>query len=278
MRQALKEEWRLFLTALMFFTRLPCPSWIGYSDEQMRAATRYLPLMGWVVGGFAALMLGLALMVGLPLTVAVMAALVAGILVTGALHEDGFADICDGFGGGMDKAAVLRIMKDSRVGAYAALGLVLLVLLRYLVLLELARGRLSGLEVVPAGGASPSLLVGWLSFGLLLMAGHSVSRFMIVLFIANDDYVRFDEAGGKAKPVASGGLSRREILQAAVGALLPVLACRDMAVVGGVLAAVVAWLLFARYCRRRIGGYTGDCLGATQQLTELAFYLAVLAL
>ncbi len=112
-----RRQLRLLLTAVMFYTRLPVPRWVGHSDDQLNRATVYFPLIGWLVGGVAAGVYWGAAQLWPPL-VAVLLSTGAGVLLTGAFHEDGLADTCDGFGGGWTRERILTIMKDSRVGKY----------------------------------------------------------------------------------------------------------------------------------------------------------------
>jgi adenosylcobinamide-GDP ribazoletransferase len=119
------QQVRLFFIALQFFTRLPIPSWVGFEAAWLHHASRYFPLVGAVVAAIAAGVYALAALV-LPAPVAVLLSTAAGIYATGAFHEDGFADMCDGFGGGQTRERVLEIMKDSRIGAYGAIGIILL--------------------------------------------------------------------------------------------------------------------------------------------------------
>src|SRR5215213_7826698 len=113
----MKHELRLLFTALQFYTRLPVPRWVGYSETALNQATRYFPLIGWLVG----LLAGATWLIGTYLVDAptgLLLSMMASVLLTGAFHEDGFADVCDGFGGGWTKEKILLIMKDSRLGAY----------------------------------------------------------------------------------------------------------------------------------------------------------------
>ena len=124
----LAAEIRLFFTALMFFTRLPCPAWVGYSESYLNHSARYFPLVGVIVGGIGGLTFWLAQLIWPP-SIAVLLSMLATIAVTGAFHEDGLADSCDGFGGGWGKEQVLAIMKDSRLGTFGAIGLGLILAL-----------------------------------------------------------------------------------------------------------------------------------------------------
>lgn len=114
----------LFLTAVMFYTRIPCPAWVGHSEELLNEATIYFSVIGWLVGGVAgAVYWGAARLLGAD--VGLLISLVASVLLTSAFHEDSFADMCDGFGGGRTREKILAIMKDSRLGTYGAVGLLL---------------------------------------------------------------------------------------------------------------------------------------------------------
>lgn len=247
----LRNELVYFFAALRFFTRLPVPAWIGHADDHLARAPRYLPLVGVLVGlvGGAAT---LAASFVLPVSIAVILGMAATLLATGAFHEDGFADACDGFGGGWDKARVLAIMKDSRLGSYGAIGIALLLLAKWNALMEMEPEFL-----MPA-----------------LVAGHAASRLAAVSLMGFLEYVREDDSA-KAKPLANrlggGSLAVAALFGIAPCVLLP-LPEAAAALAAAALVAIVA----ARYFARRIGGYTGDCLGATQQAAELAFYLGLL--
>lgn len=247
---------RLFFTALQFFTRLPIPGWVGFDPAWLNQASRYFPLVGVVVAAITAAVYALAVCF-LPPPVAVVLSTAAGIYATGAFHEDGFADMCDGFGGGMTPERVLEIMKDSRIGAYGAIGTICMLAL-----------KLATLAMLPPLAAIGALLI-----------AHPLSRLMATSLIWRLDYAR---AEGKAKPLAQ-KMAGGEFLVAAVTAALPMLAVMALrwlppnAPLYGVPAAAIATIWLARKCVRRIGGYTGDCLGAVQQVTEVTFYLCALA-
>ena len=251
----MKRELEYFFAALRFFTRLPVPHWVGHSQDQLDHAARYFPLIGILIGAIGASVTELAAL-ALPLGVAVLLGMAATILATGAFHEDGFADSCDGFGGGWDKAQVLAIMKDSRVGSYATLGVGLMLLTKWHALTELD------------AALGPPFLA------LALIAGHAVSRLASTVLIFFLDYVRDDDSS-RAKPLAQ-RMAPGELAVAALFGLAPCLLLPLADVLAALAAVLVVTLLAARYFVRRIGGYTGDCLGATQQVSELAFYLGLL--
>ena len=248
----LRRELEYFFGAIRFFTRLPVPGWVGHSAEALNHSARYFPAVGLLVGGIGALVyLGAALL--WPQPVAVLLSMAATIYATGAFHEDGLSDMVDGLGGGWEKLRILEIMKDSRVGSYGVVAMVLALLGKFTLLNAL----------------DPALIP------FALLAGHAVSRFCSTVLLATMDYVREDLLD-KAKPMAT-RLSPGAMLFAlsfVVGslALLPM----EKMLAGWALAALATFWLAGKF-QRWLGGYTGDCLGATQQVSEIAFYLGVLA-
>jgi len=248
----IRRELAAFFAALGYFTRLPVPGWVGYSPDGLARAARYLPAVGLLVGGAGALVFWLASQVW-PQAVAVVFAMVATIALTGAFHEDGLADTADGLGGGWDKAKILAIMKDSRVGSYGVIAVILALL-----------GKYALLSTLPAGQVVAALI-----------AGHAVSRFCAVSLMATMDYARDDESS-KARPVAA-RLGLAPLLWALLCAGLPLLLLAPGPALTAVVLAALATLWLAAKCRRWLGGYTGDCLGAVQQLAEIAFYLGLAA-
>ena len=251
----MRYQLELFFTALGFFTRIPVPAWVPWSSERMHHAARYFALVGWVVGGAGALGY-LALAWLLPPAVAVILSMALTIRLTGAFHEDGFADSCDGLGGGWDKAQVLAIMKDSRIGSYGTIGMVLLLMAKAAALIELA-------------GTSPA------TAALALLVAHPLSRLAATTVLHALPYARSDD-GSKAAPVAQ-RLNRAELAMASAFGLLPALVLLTPLQTLAVLAlAALVTLWLARLFVRRLGGHTGDLLGAVQQAAELACYVGIL--
>jgi adenosylcobinamide-GDP ribazoletransferase len=248
----IRRELGAFFAALGYFTRLPVPAWVGYTPDGLVRAARYLPAIGLLVGGLGALVFALASHLWSQ-PVAVVLAMVATIALTGAFHEDGLADTADGLGGGWDKAKILAIMKDSRVGSYGVIAIVLALL-----------GKFALLASLPAGKVA-----------VALVAGHAVSRFCAVSLMATMDYARDDEAS-KARPVAS-RLGAGALLVALLFASLPLVLLSPQQIASAIALAALATLWLAAKCRRWLGGYTGDCLGAVQQVAEIAFYLGLAA-
>ncbi len=257
----LLHETRLFFIALQFFTRCPIPAWVGFEPLWLQHCARYFPAVGLCVGSFA----GLALWGGLwlwPPAVAVGLSMAASIWLTGGFHEDGWADSCDGLGGSVSREKALLIMKDSRIGSYGALGLILM--------LGLKAACLVGLIAV-----DPLLAV------LALLWSHTASRAAPVWLMHALDYAG-DAEHAKAKPlatqagIATVGLTLAWVL--GTGALLALLTPRLLpALCAAALVGAVTTGLMQRWLKQRLGGYTGDNLGATQQLVELSSLLTLLA-
>lgn len=276
----LRQSIRHYLLALQFFTRIPVTGrlagWVGFSPVMLRASAGHFPGVGWLVGamvaGFTAwLMNHLTPGVFVPLVAAALGTAL-GVLLTGAFHEDGLADVADGLGGTQERERALLIMKDSRVGAFGAIA-VMLTLLSKVALLALL------------GSVSVACMC------TTLFLGHVVSRTWPLLLIRWLPHVG-DAAASKSKPLAGqiSGLSLFTAFIWCFGALALVgyaqvatefvvteggHAGLFKAFLGAFAASALAWGLMWRWFWRRLQGFTGDCLGATQQVCELAFYLGV---
>ena len=248
----IRRELEYFFGAIRFFTRLPVPGWVGHSAEALNHSARYFPAVGLLVGGLGALVYWLALHLW-PQPIAVLLSMAATIYATGAFHEDGLSDTADGLGGGWDKQRILNIMKDSRVGSYGVIAMVLALLGKFTLLVALDA------TLVP----------------LVLVAGHALSRFCAVLLMVTMDYARADDSS-KARPVAvRPSLGALVIAGAFVALSLAALPLARAAT--GVFLALLASFWLATKFRHWLGGYTGDALGAVQQLAEIAFYLGLAA-
>jgi adenosylcobinamide-GDP ribazoletransferase len=254
MRARAAEEWAILLLAVQFLTRLPVPVGNRFSPCRLAATPRWYPAVGALIGAVTAAIYWLAV-AEVPPTLAALLSTAAGLALTGCLHEDGLADACDGLGGGATRAVALEIMRDSRIGTYGAAALGLGLATKVLALAALPAA------LVPAA----------------LIAGHAASRASSVLVIATAEYVRDH---GTGKPVAD-GLGPRGLgfaLLTGAAALLPLAALAPpVALAGGLLGLGSGHVLMRRAFERKLGGYTGDCLGAVQQTSEIGFYLGVLA-
>jgi len=257
---------RHWLLALQFFTRVPVTGrlaqWVGYSPAMLRASAAHFPGIGALVGLLAA-GAAAALLVLLPSgpfapLVAAVLSTIATILFTGALHEDGLADVADGLGGSFERQRALEIMKDSRIGSYGALAIALAL-----------AAKVSLLALLGTSGVR-TLCVG-------MVLAHVLSRAWPLLLIRWLPYVGNDH-GTKSKPMAD-AIGAATL---AAGFLWVIVACAAAAALQGlafliapVLASALAWAWMARLFARRLQGFTGDCLGATQQVCEIACYLGL---
>lgn len=328
---AWREEARTIAIAFGYFTRLPMPPGIVFTEARLARSGRYFPLVGAVVGAMGALVFAVGSHFW-PVPIAVLLSMATTLLATGALHEDGLADCCDAFGGGYRRADVLRILKDSRIGVFGGIGLIITLALKWQALVGLA-----------AWG--PGVVCAW------MIAAHAASRAGAIVFTATLDYARATvdaQSGGFGAPSAAGAAdavdgsvgpsvhtaafsasvaqtpetlspsdadltnvgtpsppqeddtvptsidakagpfqrsqqsdARRNAARngAAIALLLGLPGLFWHSVPLGATLVIAGALLYwslGRWWRRRIGGYTGDCLGLAQQLFEVGIYLMVL--
>ena len=262
---------RHYLLAIQFFTRIPITgrlaAWVGYSPEMLRASAAHFPGVGVLVGALVAVLTAV-LLAFLPQTspmsplVAAVLGTVFSVMLTGAFHEDGLADIADGLGGSLNRERALEIMKDSRVGAFGAIAVTLVLL-----------AKVSLLALV--GDVDPVVMV------VGIFAAHVVSRTFPLLLIRLLPHVG-DIAGSKSKPLAD-QISGFSLLVAFLWLFMAIFAvfaaCDAIDLIVNIWPPMVAtsimflymWRLFAK----RLQGFTGDCLGATQQVCEVAFYFGL---
>lgn len=250
------RELRRVATAATFLTRLPGVARFASGDPvDLGRSARWFPLVGIAIGAIGAGTYAAAAWVWPP-SLAALAALAAMVLATGAFHEDGLADAADGLFGGCTVERRLEIMRDSRIGSYGAIALLLVL-----------AGKWQALASLPPAAVLP-----------VLVAAHAASRWSTLALALSLPYVR--EAGAM-KPVA-GGIGPVEL---ALGSLVTLgalgglgMAAGAVVVATGAVATFVIVAASAVVYRARIGGITGDCLGATNQLVELAWLLAAAAL
>ena len=259
----MRKEWQYFLLAAGFFTRIPVPSFSDFQESDLNHASKYFPLIGILVGLIGAIMFYCTYLF-LPPPIAVLTSMAATIYATGAFHEDGLADSADGLGGGWDKDKIITIMQDSRLGTYGAVALFLMLFTKFQTL-----NALNPL-LIPA----------------TLITGHALSRLSAVWMMQSLDYVKIS---GKAKPLAT-QINIPSLLIASFFGLLPFFTVIAALMVSNhshliilkfagltLIPVSLSWIWWYQKIKHWLGGYTGDCLGATQQITELAFYLGVLA-
>ncbi len=248
--QTVQAWWNDLQLALVFLTRLPWQLQGDIPPQALNRALRAFPLVGLLIGGLSATVYGLAHLFGLPPLAGALLAVLCSVLVSGALHEDGLADVADGFGGGLNKERKLEIMRDSTVGSYGALALIFSIALR--------TAALAGLSDPMIGGSI-----------LIAVACLSRSSFAVVLYLL--DPARKDGvAATMEKPAPSivvqalavGGAVFLFCLSFKAG-LLTLLLC------GAVLYG------FINLSRRQIGGHSGDVCGAAQQVVEITALLCL---
>lgn len=241
----------------MFFTRIPIPFKIPYSNEIMNQSQKYYAAIGLLVGIFNALIYTICQFI-LPVDISIIIAMITSVLLTGAFHEDGFTDVCDSFGGGYGKEKIMTIMKDSRIGAYGVIGVILLLLLKFTSLVHIAENNF------------------WLMIFTLISA-HSVSRFFSGMMIYTHEYVT-DIDKSKSKPMANQALPVKNLIISFLFCLLPFLILGEWKFLLILPLCYVAKVYLGWYFKKYIGGYTGDCLGTVQQVTEVLFYLGILVI
>lgn len=245
----MKHQLNLFFLALGFFSRIPMPAWIDYSPENLNHASRYFTLVGWLLGSLVALVF-LAANHLFSNSISLWLAMVFSLLLTGAFHEDGLADTADGFGGAFAREKKISIMKDSRIGTYGATALVMALLGKYLLLIENTQIALS------------------------IFIAYALSRAVAASLVFDMRYVA-DEDSSKSKPLANN--QSKIDLAILLATCLPIFFLIHWQKV----MLIIATLIVVRYAekfyfQKQIGGYTGDCLGAAQQISELVIYAVLL--
>lgn len=244
-------QFTLFIYALSYFTRLPIPASTKFDNAQFYKGAAYLPVIGAVV---ALLLISSFWLFTLlfNIEISLIFTLIVAVFVTGALHEDGFADCCDGLGGGYRVEQRLEIMKDSQIGSYAAIGLVLLILLKMTALLTVAE-------------------LGETYLFSAFFAAQVLSRYCVLLVKESMPYAR-RHSGGKVNSLAE-RLTPGYLLFASLVSFLPFIFQPLLQSFLLVASLSVLVLFFRQLFKKQLGGYTGDCLGLVQQITEVSCYL-----
>jgi len=256
----MREQIRIFWVALMFYTRIPCPKNTPHAPKYLNKATRFFPLIGWIVGGISFLAFWISNWLW-GTSMGVVFALAVGVWITGAFHEDGLADTFDGFGGGWSKEKILEIMKDSRIGTFGVLALIFLMLFKGLALQNI---------LARTGNSAETLFI--------FLTYHSIARLNADNIIFNSQYAREDEQS-KAKPIAQ-SFGKAEVVGVYVFGLLPLgfLSYWNIMALWVAIPLGVLFFFAKRYFEKWIGGYTGDCLGAVEQLSECCILLTFAAI
>ncbi len=245
----MKKELKLFFTALMFYTRIPVPKNTGFSPDNLNNASKYFPLIGIIVGSAGAIVFLFANYF-LSVHSSVLFSMLSMILLTGSFHEDAISDFSDGFGGGYTKERILEIMKDSHIGTYGAVSLILLLLLKLFLLSEIEVAKIP----------------------LVIVAAHALSRVNPLVLMYSLPYVR-EDALSKSKPVGKNKSYKILLVGLCIG-ILPMYFLPLWAFPFIVLVLAAVFIYFRYYVRKSIGGFTGDILGALQQISEVGFYVS----
>jgi adenosylcobinamide-GDP ribazoletransferase len=254
LRQSLREQAGRFFAAVMLLTRVPVGAFYRHRAELSAGSVFYFPVVGFLIGlvGAGSALLGLAV---LPAPVAIVLSMLVTVALTGAFHEDGLADAADGLLGGNDVARRLEIMKDSRLGTFGALALWFSLTAKLLLLCEAARG----------GGAL-------LASGIVV--AHTLARGSSVALLGWLPYVR--GGASKAAPFCAGA-PQSWLVRALIFPLVTTTFLPGGRGIGCVLVAAVLTFAAGKYFRMKIGGVTGDCLGAANQIVELGCYVVMAA-
>ncbi|TGK21024.1 adenosylcobinamide-GDP ribazoletransferase [Leptospira fluminis] len=260
----LRRELILFLSSVRFNTRIAVPDWVEHSEELLASSVRYFPLVGWIIACIT-IFVFLGSRQILPAMIAAVLSICASVFATGAFHEDGFTDVCDGFGGGWNKEKILEIMKDSRIGAFGAIGIVLLLLLKsvcYFFLTDLP----------------------FFFFMIAVWSSHASSRFFANAMAVSLPYAREDELS-KVKSIVK-SMKVSDVFISAIWGLGPCLLLPFVQSSDPLRYSLMTFIplgfqslgfvILRNFYNKRLGGYTGDCLGAVQQVTEILSLLGAI--
>jgi adenosylcobinamide-GDP ribazoletransferase len=246
-----RRLWFDLLTAVQFLTRLPVPSG-PYEQDSLARAVKFFPIVGLLIGCGSLLVYRL-LVPHLPLTIVALVVVIYLVAITGCLHEDGLADSVDAFGGGWERDRVLEIMRDSRIGSYGAASLALSLLARVLLITSLPRVQVAGYLI------TAPVLSRWTTLPLSFFLPPARER----------SETQVDGQGARIAHLTSAG----SLIVGSLFTLVIAFAFLHLHALVPILASIAVTLATALYYRHRIGGVTGDCFGATNQLTEIAVYL-----
>ncbi len=245
----LREEVGYFFTAMTFLTRMPVSRWSINTKNSLLKSSVYFPLVGMCVGLICAVTYYLAANLWNQ-NVAIILAIAASIVATGAFHEDGFADVLDSMGA-FDRDKKLQIMKDSRLGTYGVSGLICLLLIKFFSLQQ----------IVDHG---QNILIAF-------VIAHTLSRWICLPLIYFNDYVSPNSKSGK--DLIANATDERRLLASTLFTLLLIALLNLASLILLVIAISLVWLITQFYFRRSFGGITGDCLGAANQITEATVFL-----
>jgi adenosylcobinamide-GDP ribazoletransferase len=248
------KEFKRLLGCFSYFTRIPVWKIVDTSAIDMKETTKYIPIVGWTVGGLSAMIIYFCNLI-LPLEISILLSMAVSLILTGAIHEDGFADVCDGFGGGYTRNRILDIMKDSSTGVFGGVGLIMMLSLKFWALLNMPTALLIPVVII----------------------AHSISRWTSISFLFTHEYARKEETSKSTVFIKKP--SWTDFMLMSLFAILPFFLLPKQIIPYALVLIIPIFLLktlLGKYFNKKIGGYTGDCMGATQQLAELFFYLGIL--
>lgn len=245
----IRAQLNLVMIALTFLTRIPSPTPINFNQSSLNQASRYFPLIGFLVGLITASIYWIFAKF-LPSDIAILISMITSLLLTGGFHEDGLADTCDGLGGGFDASRKLSIMKDSRIGTYGSLAIWSVLSLKFLLLSHMQ-------DVVIA-----------------LLVAHPLSRTVSTVIIPLLPYVQ-DAELSKSKPLAESQHTRDWAIALLIGSLSLLMVTHLALLI--VIVLIILIILARTFLLRQIGGFTGDTLGALQQVAEIIIYTLIVA-
>lgn len=250
----MKKELKTLIACLCYFTRLPLWKIVNIEGIDMRKTSKYFPLTGWLTGGTAAFVFFI-FNTFLPKDISLLLSMSSSLIITGAIHEDGFADFCDGFGGGYTKENILRIMKDSYIGVFGTIGIIMMLAVKFFTLINIPDRYIY----------------------LSLISAHSVSRMISISFLYTHNYARNDSSSKSTVFIKR--MSIPELIITIILGLFPLIFIEKDYIKPIIILVVLLYAvktLLGMYFKRKIGGYTGDLMGATQQISEIIFYLGIL--
>ncbi len=247
----MKKELNIFYNALLFFSRIPVPRNLEFSEEIQTKAFRYFPLVGIIVGIVGGITFEVSNLF-FSRVIASVLMIVVMLLTTGCLHEDGLADFFDGFGGGTSKERILAIMKDSHIGTYGVIALIMLFFLKVALFTSIYNR----------------------DFVYVVIAAQAFSRLSPMLLINTSQYARTEPSKGQ---FTRNKIDLTTLIFGLLFGLLPLILFNAWFFVAILTASALLFFCFRRYLHKKIDGFTGDTLGALQQFNELLFYLVFIA-
>jgi len=250
----LKQEFKTLLACFSYFTRIPIWKLIDTSDVNMKQTSKYFPLVGLFIGGLSGLIFYWCNIV-FPIEIALLLSMSTSLILTGAIHEDGFADVCDGFGAGYTKDRILAIMKDSSTGVFANIGLFIILAIKFFALMSIELDYIA----------------------VSMVIAHTLSRWTSISFLYTHEYAR--ESSDSKSTIFVKKPSKYEFLLISFWMLISFLLLPEPIIYQALLLIIPIYLfkfLIGIYFKKKIGGYTGDCMGACQQVAEILFYLGMI--